>query len=92
MISSNFKNNTQYIPYKEIIKQRSKEYYNKNKEIIKEKNKIKYDSLSPEDKKKRQEYRKEWYNNLPAEKQEQLKIKAREYQRSRYNNVMVSVK
>ena len=39
-MASNCKNNIQYVPYKEIIKQRSREYYNKNKEIIKEKNKI----------------------------------------------------
>ena len=59
--------------------------------MIKEKNKIKYDSLSPEDKKKRQEYRKEWYKNLPVEKQEQLKPRAREYQRNRYHNLMIAV-
>ena len=68
MMVSNFKYNTQYIPYKEILKQRSKEYYNKNKEMIKKKNKIKYDLLTPEDKKKRQDYRKKCYNNLPVEK------------------------
>ena len=76
-MTSNCENNIQYVPYKEIIKQRSREYYNKNKEIMKEKNKIEYDSLSPEEKKKRQEYRKEWYKNLPVEKQQQLKKKAR---------------
>ena len=43
-MASNCKNNIQYVPYKEIIKQRSREYYNKNKEIIKEKNKIQDDS------------------------------------------------
>ena len=44
----------QYIPYKEIAKQKALEYYYKNKEKIKSK----YDSLSPEEKKKRQEYNK----------------------------------
>ena len=74
-MASNCKNNIQYVPYKEIIKQRSREYYNKSKEIMKEKNKIEYDWLSPEEKKKRQEYRKEWHKNLLVEKQQQLKKK-----------------
>ena len=74
-MTSNCENNIQYVPYKEIIKQRSREYYNKNKEIMKEKNKIEYDSLSPEEKKKRQEYSKEWYKNLLVGKQQQLKKK-----------------
>ena len=52
----------QYIPYKEIVKQKALEYYHKNKEKIKEREKNKYNSLTPEEKKKRQEYRKEWFN------------------------------
>ena len=87
----NCESNVQYIPYKEIIKQRSAEYYYKNKEIIKERNKNKYDSLTPEEKKRRQEYRKEWLKKLPIEKQQQLKEKARQYHKNRYNNLIVAV-
>ena len=57
-MTDNSQCNIKYIPYKEIVKQKSKEYYHKNKEIIKEKNKNKYNSLSLEEKKKRQEYNK----------------------------------
>ena len=51
----------QYIPYKEIVKQKVRGYYYKNKERIQEQAKNKYKSLSPEEKKKRQEYNKEWF-------------------------------
>ena len=36
-MSSNCDDSIQYIPYKEIVKQKSRECYNKNKEIIKQK-------------------------------------------------------
>ena len=54
-MSCNCECGVQYIPYKEIVKQRALEYYYKNKEKIKEKAKIKYDSLTIEQKKKKQE-------------------------------------
>ena len=47
-MTDNYQCNVQYIPYKEIVKQKAIEYYHKNKEKIKEKNKNKYNSLSPE--------------------------------------------
>ena len=53
---------TQDIPYKEIAKKRATEYYHNNKEKIKHKDKIKYDLLTPEEKKKRQEYHKDLFN------------------------------
>ena len=58
-MTSNCECNKQYIPYKEIVKQKAREYYHKNKERIKERAKNKYNSLTPEEKKKRQEYKKE---------------------------------
>ena len=79
----------QYIPHKEIVKQKALEYYYKNKEKIKERERNKYNSLSPEQKKKRQEHRKEWFNKLPIEKQEELKEKAKQYHKNRYHNLMV---
>ena len=74
-MTDNSQCNIKYILYKEIVKQKSKEYYHKNKEIIKEKNKNKYNSLSLEEKKKRQEYNKEWFKKQPIEKQQELKEK-----------------
>ena len=64
-MTSNCECNIQYISYKEIVKQKALEYYNKNKESIKERQKNKYNSLSPEEKKKQQEYNKEWFKKQP---------------------------
>ena len=50
----------EYIPYKETVKRKAREYFYKNKERIQEQGKNKYKSLSPEEKKKQQEYNKEW--------------------------------
>ena len=54
MVTNN-ERNVQYILYKEIAKQKPLEYYYKNKEKIKERERNKYNSLSAEGKKKRQE-------------------------------------
>ena len=91
-MSTNSECDVKYIPYKEFIKQKRLEYYNKNKEEIKQKAKDKYNSLSPEEKKKRQKYRKEMFKKLPIEKKEQLREKHREYQKNRYHKLMVAVK
>ena len=50
-MTSNCECNIQYIPYKEIVKQKALEYYHKNKGKIKEKNKNNSNSLSLEEKK-----------------------------------------
>ena len=84
-MASNCECNIQYIPYKEIVKQKALEYYHKNKEKIKERERNKYNSLSPEEKKKRQEYRKEWFNKLPIEKQQELK------ERKRNNTIKIGI-
>ena len=83
--------NVQYIPYKEIIKQKAIEYYHKNKQNIKDRNKTKYHSLSPEEKKKWQEYNKEWFKKQPTEKQKELREKAKQYHKNRYHNLMIAV-
>ena len=90
-MSTNNERDVQYIPYKEIVKQKALEYYHKNKERIKERERNKYNSLSPEEKKKRQEYRKEWFNKLPIEKQQEFKEKAKQYHKIRYHNLMIAV-
>ena len=81
-----------YVPYKEVVKKRALNYYYANKEIISEKNKNKYKSLSPEQKKKRQENTKRWLNRQSPEKQEELRQRAREYHKNRYHNLMAAVK
>ena len=45
-------------------------YYYANKEVISDKNKGKYKSLSPEQKKKRQESTKRWLDKQSREKKE----------------------
>lgn len=90
-MSCNCECGVQYIPYKEIVKQRALEYYYKNKEKIKEKAKIKYDSLTIEQKKKKQEYNKEWFNKLPIERQNELRESSRQYRKNRYHNLMIAM-
>ena len=81
-MTSNCQCNMQYIPYKEIVKQKAREYYHKNKGRIQERAKNKYHSPSLEEGKKRKEYNKE--------KQQELKEKARQYHRNRYH-LMITV-
>ena len=83
--------NIKLTSYKEITKKISREYYHKNKEVIAEKNKIRYSMLTPEQKKKRVESKKRWYNNLSPEKKEEIKQKRSEYNYNRYHNVMMAV-
>ena len=80
-----------FIPYKEIKKKKSREYYQANKEAISEKNKIRYSKLCPEQKKMRQEYNKCWYDKLSPERKEELKQKQREYNYNKYHNSVVAV-
>ena len=92
-MTNDFKSDKKYVPYKEIVKKRVLDYYYyANKEVISEKNKSRYQSMSPEQKKKRQENTKRWLNNLSPERQAELKQKAREYHRNRYHNLIVEVK
>ena len=49
-MTSNCQCNVQYIPYKEIVKQKALGYYYENKERINERAKNECNSLSPEEK------------------------------------------
>ena len=91
-MTNNSENNVKYVLYKEISKKRAREYYHANREVINEKNKNRYKSLSPEEKQKRLDYNKEWYHRQSPEKKAELKQKAREYHKDRYNNLMVAVR
>ena len=82
---------TFYVRYKEISKQKAREYYAKNKEKIKVSQKEKYKNMSTEDKKKLVEKQKEWLNRETEEKQIEMKRKAREYSKNRYHNHIIVV-
>ena len=47
---------------------------------------------SSEDKKKLQEYNKQWFNNQTREKQLELRQKAQKHDKNRYDNMTVKVK
>ena len=59
-----------------MSKKKALEYYYANKEIISEKNRSKYKSLSPEQKKKRQESTKRWLDKQSPEKKRRIKAKS----------------
>ena len=90
-MKDNYQCNIQYIPYKEIAKQKAIEYYHKNIEKIKEKNKNKYNLLSPKEKKKQQEFNKDWFKKQPVEKQKELREKAKQYHKNGYHSLMIAV-
>ena len=90
-MANNLESDVKYIPYKEVIKKRALEYYYADKEVISHKRKDKYKQLPIEDKKKLQEYNKEWFNKEMPEKQFELRQKARKYYTDKYDNMMVRV-
>ena len=55
-------------------------------------NRNRYRALSPEEKKKRYEPNRQWYNRQSAEKKAEIKEKQREYCKNRYNKLMVEIK
>ena len=81
-----------YVPYKELVKKRALEYYYANKEAICQKRKDKYKLLPLEEKKRSQENNKQWYNNQTREKQREMRMKARKYNKNRYDNIIVAVR
>ena len=73
------------------LSKKALEYYYANKEAISQKRKEKYKQLSPEEKKKLQEYNRRWFNNQSPERQLKLRQKAKKYHKVRYDNMMVRV-
>ena len=86
------RNLPQHIRYRDIVLQRSKEYYEKNKEKRREYAKTRYRNMTQEQKNKLVEYRKAWFNRQTEEKQNEMRQRAREYSGNRYHNIMVAVK
>lgn len=90
-MTDNLNTNENLTPYKEIAKKRALEYYHANEVAISQKRKERYKQLSPEDKKKLLEYNRQWFNNQPPKRQLELRKKAQEYNKNRYDNLMVKV-
>ena len=67
------------------LSKKALEYYYANKEAISKKRNEKYKQLSPEEKKKLQEYNRRWFNNQSPERQLEVR------QKDRYDNMMVRV-
>ena len=84
-------NTIYYMRYRDIAKQKAREYYAKNKEKIKESQREKYKNLRFEEKKNLVLKQKEWFNKQTREKQDEMNRKAREYSENRYCNHMVAV-
>ena len=55
-----------------------------------QKAKIKYDLLTIEQKMKKQEYDKEWFNKLPIETENEFGERSRQYHKDRYDNLMIA--
>ena len=87
-------NSTYYMRYKDIGKQKAKEYCKLNKEKIKESQREKYKNLSSEKKKKLVGKQIEGFNKQTEEneeKQNEMRRKAREYSKNRYHNHIIVV-
>ena len=82
----------QYVRYRDVALQRSKEYYQKNKEKINEYARNRYHNMTQEQKNKQVEYRKACFNRQTEEKQNKMRQRAREYSKNRYHNMIVAVK
>ena len=68
---------------KEQYIQTAHDYYNSNKDSILKRLKNKYSMLTAEDREKKNEYAKNWYNNLPDDK----KNKIREAGKDKYHTL-----
>ena len=90
-MTDNLNTNENLIPYKEIAKKRALAYYHANKTAISQKRKERYKQLSPEDKKKLLEYNRQWFNNQTPKRQLELRKKAQEYNKNKYDNLIVKV-
>ena len=88
-MTNNSENDIKLIPYKEVVKKKALDYYYANREVIIEKNRNRNRALSPEEKKKRYESKKEWYDRQSPEKKVKMNQKQREYNKNRYNNLMI---
>ena len=59
---NNSENDIKLVSYKELARKKALDYYYSSREVIMEKNRNRYRALSPEEKKKRYESNRQWYN------------------------------
>ena len=76
-MTNNSKNDIKLVPYKEAARKKALDYYYANREVIMKKNRNRYRALSPEEKKKRYESNRQWYNRQSPEKKAEMKEKQR---------------
>ena len=62
---------TNYQKHRDVILNRTKDYYKNDKERLREHERYKYRNLSEEEKKKKREYGRNWYHNTPAKKKQE---------------------
>ena len=67
-MTETIQNLTYQIRYQDIVKEKTKAYYEKNKEKIKEKQREKYKQMTPDEIKNLVLKQKEWYEKLSDEK------------------------
>ena len=72
-MTNNSKNDIKLVPYKEAARKKALDYYYANREVIMEKNRNRYRALSPDEKKKRYESNRQWYNRQSPEKKAEMK-------------------
>ena len=73
---NNSENDIKLVSCKELAGKKALDYYQANREVIMEKNRNRYRALSPEEKKKRYETNRQWYNRQSLEKKGEMKQKA----------------
>ena len=76
-MANNSENDIKLVSYKELAGKKALDYYQANREVIMEKNRNRYRALSPEEKKKRYETNRQWYNRQSLEKKGEMKQKAK---------------
>ena len=74
---NNSENDIKLVSYKELARKKALDYNYANREVITEKNRNRYRALSREEKKKRYESNRQWYNRQSLEKKGEMKQKAK---------------
>ena len=77
-MANNSENDLKLESYKELARKKALDYYYANREVIMEKNRNRYRALSPEEKKKRYESNRQWYNRHSLLKKSRKETKANE--------------
>ena len=70
-----------YEKNKDVLLNRSKEYYINNKELIRERANNKYKLLSEDEKQKMKDYQKQYRENMTDEQKQKMKDYQKEYQK-----------